>query len=53
MEVIRQLKKHPVKLWRGYSALVARDLPVAALQFPALEYLKKTLIARKSRLKGG
>jgi hypothetical protein len=53
MQVMRQLKKHPAKLWRGYTALVARDLPFTALQFPGFEYLKKILIARRSRLKGG
>lgn len=53
MEVMRQLRKHPRKLWRGYTALVARDLPFTALQFPAFEYLKKILINRRSRKRGG
>lgn len=53
MEVMRQLRKHPAKLWRGYTALAARDLPFTALQFPAFEYLKKILIAWRSRQKGG
>jgi solute carrier family 25 S-adenosylmethionine transporter 26 len=53
MTVLRQLRRHPTKLWRGYTALAARDLPFTALQFPAFEYLKKVLIARRSRLKKG
>jgi solute carrier family 25 (mitochondrial S-adenosylmethionine transporter), member 26 len=53
MEVMRQLKKHPAKLWRGYTVPVARDLPFTAQQFPAPEHLKKILIARRLRLKGG
>ena len=52
MEVMRQLRKHPAKLWRGYTALAARDLPFTALQFPAFEYLKKILIGWRSRQKG-
>jgi solute carrier family 25 S-adenosylmethionine transporter 26 len=51
MTVMRQLRRHPTKLWRGYSALVARDLPFTALQFPAFEYLKEGLIGRQSRRK--
>jgi solute carrier family 25 (mitochondrial S-adenosylmethionine transporter), member 26 len=49
--VLRQLKHNPTRLWRGYSALVARDLPFTALQFPAFEYLRKVLIERRSSLK--
>jgi len=51
MFILRQIKQHPTKLWRGYTVLVARDLPFAALQFPMLEYLKGVLLARRSRLK--
>lgn len=53
MQVLQQLKRHPTKLWRGYTALAARDLPFTALQFPVFEKLKQVLMARKSRLKGG
>jgi solute carrier family 25 S-adenosylmethionine transporter 26 len=45
--VLRQLKRQPTKLWRGYSALAARDLPFTALQFPAFEWLKSVLMARR------
>jgi hypothetical protein len=51
MTVLRQLRRHPTKLWRGYSALVARDLPFTALQFPAFEYLKEVIMARRSKMK--
>ena len=53
MTVMRQLRRHPTKLWRGYTALAARDLPFTALQFPAFEYMKGVLIARRSRAKEG
>lgn len=51
MMVLRQLKQQPTKLWRGYSALAARDLPFTALQFPAFEWMKGVLIARRLRSK--
>jgi hypothetical protein len=52
MMVLRQLKRQPTKLWRGYSALAARDLPFTALQFPALEWIKSVLLARRERENG-
>ncbi|CAI6334315.1 unnamed protein product [Periconia digitata] len=52
-EVTRMLMKHPAGLWRGYTALAARDLPFTALQFPVFEYLKKNLTVRRSRMKDG
>ena len=53
LEIARHLiKQHPSRLWRGYSALLMRDLPFTALQFPMLEHIKKALLARsKSRKK--
>lgn len=51
MQVLRQMKRNPTKLWAGYTALAARDLPFTALQFPAYEYLKGVLIERQSRLR--
>lgn len=53
MQVLRQMKRNPTKLWRGYTALAARDLPFTALQFPAYEYLKGVLLERHSRLREG
>lgn len=53
MQVIQQMKRHPTRLWRGYTALVARDLPFTALQFPVYENLKKRLLAWSSRNRKG
>ena len=50
--VLQQLKRQPTKLWRGYSALAARDLPFTALQFPAFERMKGVLIASRERERG-
>jgi solute carrier family 25 S-adenosylmethionine transporter 26 len=50
MRALQQMKRHPRKLWRGYTAMAARDLPFTALQFPALEYLREVLMERRSRL---
>ena len=44
LEIARHLiKQHPSRLWRGYSALLMRDLPFTALQFPMLEHIKKCI----------
>jgi solute carrier family 25 S-adenosylmethionine transporter 26 len=51
MMVLRQLKRQPTKLWRGYSAPTARDLPFTALQFPALEWMKSVLLVRRERMR--
>lgn len=53
MAVLQEMKRHPTRLWRGYTAMAARDLPFTALQFPALEYLREVLMERRSRLKKG
>ncbi len=34
----------PSQLFRGYSALAARNLPFTAIQFPLYEYMKKTIL---------
>jgi solute carrier family 25 (mitochondrial S-adenosylmethionine transporter), member 26 len=53
VKVMRHLAKHPAKLWRGYTALVARDLPFTVLQFPAFEYLKRTITTWRSSQNDG
>lgn len=53
MSVLRRLRQHPSKLWSGYTALVARDLPFTALHFPAFEKLKEMLLKRQIRLREG
>ena len=35
--------KKPSQLWRGYTALAARNLPYTAMQFPMFEHLKKSI----------
>ncbi|KAH8808328.1 mitochondrial carrier protein-like protein [Xylogone sp. PMI_703] len=39
LQVLKHFKK-PSQLWRGYTALAARNLPFTALQFPMFEHLK-------------
>ncbi|RVX73256.1 hypothetical protein B0A52_02384 [Exophiala mesophila] len=53
LRVFQQFKKHPTKLWRGYTALAARNLPYTGLQFPLFEYLKKDFLKRREVSKGG
>ncbi len=42
---IQALKRfqRPSQLWRGYTALAARNLPFTAMQFPMFEHLKETI----------
>ena len=39
--------RRPGQLWRGYTALAARNLPFTAMQFPLFEHFKKGLLARR------
>ncbi|EED24044.1 mitochondrial carrier protein, putative [Talaromyces stipitatus ATCC 10500] len=41
MQVLSTFRAHPTHLWRGYGALVARNLPFTAMQFPLFEYLRE------------
>jgi len=43
IETLRHFKK-PSQLFRGYTALAARNLPFTAMQFPMFEHLKELLI---------
>src|SRR5262245_4841217 len=43
--------RDPKRLWAGYSALVARNLPFTVLQFPMFEYIRGRV--RDSRSKRG
>jgi solute carrier family 25 S-adenosylmethionine transporter 26 len=42
---LQALKKfqRPSQLWRGYTALAARNLPFTAMQFPVFEHLKERI----------
>ncbi|KAI9890765.1 MAG: hypothetical protein M1814_003695 [Vezdaea aestivalis] len=41
---LRQFQKRPSQLFRGYTALVSRNLPFTAMQFPMFEGLKTRLL---------
>jgi solute carrier family 25 (mitochondrial S-adenosylmethionine transporter), member 26 len=51
--VFKQFRNNPTKLWRGYTALAARNLPFTAMQFPIFEKLKTHFIERRKKAKGG
>ncbi|KAK6363766.1 hypothetical protein TWF730_001182 [Orbilia blumenaviensis] len=43
----RALLKEPKSLFRGYSALVSRNLPFTAMQFPLYEEMKRRIYEKK------
>ncbi len=51
MEVLRQFRAQPTKLFRGYTALAARNLPFTGLQFPMFEHLKSYFLDRRKQKK--
>ena len=51
VEVLKQFRAHPAKLFRGYTALAARNLPFTGLQFPIFERLKAYFLDRRKRKK--
>lgn len=51
--VFKQFRNNPTRLWRGYTALAARNLPFTALQFPVFEHLKTYFMERRKTKKGG
>ena len=54
LEVFKYFKSRPIKLWSGYTALAARNLPFTSLQFPAFESLKSYFLQkRKEKKRGG
>ncbi|KAE8452361.1 hypothetical protein EG329_001061 [Mollisiaceae sp. DMI_Dod_QoI] len=50
VQALKQFK-HPSQLWRGYTALAARNLPFTAMQFPMFEHLKERI--KQYRQKSG
>ncbi|KAG4441194.1 hypothetical protein IFR05_003312 [Cadophora sp. M221] len=46
MQALGQFNK-PSQLFRGYTALAARNLPFTAMQFPMFEYLKESIKAHR------
>jgi solute carrier family 25 (mitochondrial S-adenosylmethionine transporter), member 26 len=53
LEVFKHFRKHPSRLWRGYTALAARNLPFTGLQFPVFEYLKGHFMQQRKDHNGG
>ena len=53
LEVLKNFRRRPTDLFRGYTALAARNLPFTALQFPVFEHLKTYFIQRRKQKKGG
>jgi solute carrier family 25 (mitochondrial S-adenosylmethionine transporter), member 26 len=53
LRVLRGFRKNPTRLWRGYSALLARNLPFTGLQFPMFERLKTYFLEIRKRRKDG
>jgi solute carrier family 25 S-adenosylmethionine transporter 26 len=43
-QVLSRFRHRPWRLWSGYTALVGRNLPTTALQFPLFEYVRSHLI---------
>ncbi|KAJ5275382.1 hypothetical protein N7505_003927 [Penicillium chrysogenum] len=50
-QVLSRFRRHPWRLWSGYTALVGRNLPTTALQFPLFEYVRSHLINRRRQRK--
>ena len=46
LETIKSFKS-PSQLFRGYTALAARNLPFTAMQFPMYEYMKKSILMKR------
>ncbi|KAL8824858.1 MAG: hypothetical protein Q9191_004774 [Dirinaria sp. TL-2023a] len=40
---------HPTQLWRGYTALAARNLPFTAMQFPMYEWTRSWTLEYRKR----
>lgn len=52
IKVIKEFRKHPFRLWSGYTALAGRNLPFTAMQFPIFEHLKGYFMARRKSKTG-
>lgn len=46
---LQKFKTQPSQLWRGYTALAARNLPFTAIQFPLFEHLRSTIHSYRKR----
>ncbi|EGP91597.1 uncharacterized protein MYCGRDRAFT_67094 [Zymoseptoria tritici IPO323] len=45
LQTLQRFKSNPLALWRGYTALAGRNLPMTALQFPLFEGIKRRIYA--------
>ncbi|KAK5073716.1 hypothetical protein LTS08_002187 [Lithohypha guttulata] len=52
LSVLKEFRKHPFRLWSGYTALAGRNLPFTAMQFPVFEHLKSHFMEKRRRQKG-
>ncbi|KAL8799373.1 MAG: hypothetical protein Q9182_005945 [Xanthomendoza sp. 2 TL-2023] len=54
-QAFNKFRSNPIQLWRGYTALVARNLPFTAMQFPLFEFLRTEIykFRERSGLKSG
>ncbi|KAI6713033.1 hypothetical protein JHW43_004404 [Diplocarpon mali] len=48
LQALKQFKR-PSQLFRGYTALAARNLPFTAMQFPMFEHLKESIKAYREQ----
>lgn len=53
LQVLKEFRRNPLRLWSGYTALAGRNLPFTALQFPVFEHLKSYFIQKRQKQKGG
>lgn len=51
VQVIKQFRNKPWRLWNGYTALVARNMPATVLNFPIFESLRSNLIEWRRKRK--
>jgi len=43
LETMKRFKSNPLALWRGYTALAGRNLPMTAIQFPLFERIRASI----------
>ncbi|KAL8771205.1 MAG: hypothetical protein Q9209_003376 [Squamulea sp. 1 TL-2023] len=48
-QAFNKFRDNPFQLWRGYTALVARNLPFTAMQFPLFEFLRSQIYRYRER----
>lgn len=52
VKVLKEFRKHPFRLWSGYTALAGRNLPFTAMQFPIFEHLKGYFMEKRRQKTG-